>query len=264
MSEATIWHYGLMAERWAEFIHETPQLPFYRREIARFGQPVLDLACGTGRLLVPLLQAGIDVDGCDLSGDMLAHGRRRAARAGLEPRLYQQPMHALDLPRRYRTIFICDSFGLAGSREKDQETLRRCHAHLEEGGALLVNIEAEYASPETWNLWLAENRRALPQPWPQGGQRRMAPDGSEHLGLFRWVDLDPLEQTYTRQVRLEKWVSGELVASEEYSLRGNLYFKNELVLMLEIAGFSEITVRGDYSDKPATPDHRDLILTAIR
>src|SRR6266511_2418284 len=50
-----------------------PELPFFQQAIARFGQPVLDLACGTGRLLVPLLYAGIDIDGCDISGDMLQH-----------------------------------------------------------------------------------------------------------------------------------------------------------------------------------------------
>jgi hypothetical protein len=52
---------------------------------------------------------------------------------------------------------------LAGSREKDLETLRRCHTHLEPGGALLLNIEAEYAYPEMWTLWVKENRRSLPQ-----------------------------------------------------------------------------------------------------
>ena len=55
---SNVWHYGLMAERWAEFNTEAPEAPFFLREIARHGQPALDLACGTGRLLVPLLQAG--------------------------------------------------------------------------------------------------------------------------------------------------------------------------------------------------------------
>lgn len=143
----TNWHYGLMAERWAEFLHETPELAFFQQQIARHGQPVLDLACGTGRLLLPLLQASLDVDGCDLSGDMLAHCRERAARLGLSPHLYGQPMHAFERSRTYRTITLCGSLGLAGSRENGLQTLRCCHAHLAPGGALIVNIEAEYAPP---------------------------------------------------------------------------------------------------------------------
>ena len=263
IDEPTIWHYGLMAERWAEFLQETPELAFFHQQIARYGEPVLDLACGTGRLLIPLLQAGIDVEGCDLSGDMLAHCRERAAQAGLTPRLYEQPMHAFDLPRTYRTITLCDSFGLAGSRQKDLETLRRCHAHLEAGGALVVNIEAEYAIPETWALWVQENRQSLPWPW-QEGRRRKAADGSEHRARFRILALDPLEQTYTREVHLEKWVAGALVAEEAYTLSGRMYFKNELEWMLQVAGFREITVRGDYSGEPATAQHKQLVFTAIK
>lgn len=260
--EPVIWHYGLMAERWAESDDDIPELPFFLKQIARFGQPVLDLACGTGRLLLPLLRAGIDVDGCDLSDDMLYHCRKKAASERLNPNLYRQPMHAFNLPRRYKMIYLCDSFGLSGSRENDLETLRRCHAHLMDNGALLVNIQAEYTSSEDWNQWSSENCRALPEPWPEEGSRRVASDGSEHVSRFRTVQVDPLEQSFTRQVRLEKWEAGRLAASEEYSLRGNTYFKPELLLMLKTTGFREITVSGNYTDEPASAEHRELVFIA--
>lgn len=262
--EPLVWHYGLMAERWAESDDDTPELSFFLKQITRFGQPVLDVACGTGRLLLPLLRAGIEVDGCDLSNDMLYHCRKKAAGEGFNPNLYMQPMHAFDLPRRYRTIYLCDSFGLSGSRENDLDTLRRCHAHLMDNGALLVNIEAEYTSTEDWIQWSIENRRALPEAWPEEGDRRIASDGSEHVSRFRTVQVDPLEQSFTRQVRLEKWVAGKLVASEEYALRGNTYLKPELLLMLKVAGFREITVYGDYAGEPASADHRELIFVAVK
>jgi SAM-dependent methyltransferase len=262
--EPLVWHYGLMAERWGEFLTNAPEVPYFLQQIERHGQPVLDLGCGAGRLLVPLLAAGVDIDGCDISQDMLDQCRKRAAAAGLETTLYARPMHALDLPRRYRTIFICDSFGLGGSRENDLETLRRCHAHLEDGGALVFGIDAEYTSHDSWDPWLPQERRALPEAWPEAAPRRVAADGSEHIGRFRLVSLDPLEQTYTREVRLEKWESGSLVASEEYRLRGNMYLKSEVVLMLRVAGFRGVSVHGDYTDEPATADHEKLLFTAIR
>jgi len=260
--EPLVWHYGLMAERWAEFNTDASEAPYFLRKIARYGQPALDVACGTGRVLLSMLRAGMDVDGCDISQDMLNHCQRKAASEGFKPNLYNQPMHAFELPRKYKTIYICGSFGLAGSRAKDLETLKRCYAHLEDGGALLLNIEAEYTSPEAWNWWLSENRGALPQPWPEKGDARIASDGSEHYGQFRLVSIDPLEQSYVRQVRLEKWKNGEFVASEEYTLRGNMYFKNEVLLMLQVAGFRDISVYGDYTDEPATADHEELVFEA--
>lgn len=262
--EPVVWHYGLMAERWAEFVTDAPEVPFYLQKIAQFGQPVLDVACGVGRVLLPILRAGIDIDGCDISSDMLQHCRSKANREGFHPNLSSQPMHAFALPRKYKTIYICGSFGLAGSREKDLETLRQCYSHLEEGGALILNIEAEYTSADSWNGWLPEPRRAMPQPWPDKGEGKVASDGSRHFAQFRLLEVDPLEQSYTRQVRLEKWSADELVASEEYTLRGNMYFKNEVLLMLRVAGFRDITLYGDYTDQPATADHEELVFIAIR
>lgn len=259
-----VWHYGLMAERWGEFIRDAPELPFLRREIEHHGQPVLDLACGAGRLLVPLLAAGLDVDGCDLSQDMLDQCRKVADAAGLRPALSAQPMHAFNLPRRYRTIYICDSFGLAGSREQDLATLRRCHEHLEDGGALLLTIDAEYTDADSWDQWLPTTRKAMPEPWPEDARRRVALDGSEHLARFRFLAVDPLEQTYTREVELEKWRDGTLVETQTYRLRGNMYLKSEVLLMLRVAGFRSISVRGDYTDEPATADSEKLVFTAIR
>jgi hypothetical protein len=43
-----------------------------------------------------------------------------------------------------------------------------------------------------------------------------------------------------------------------------MYFKNELLLMLQIAGFREITVCGDYTVVPAPAEHGDLIFTALK
>ena len=259
-----VWHYGLMAERWAEFNTEAREVPYFLSKIEQYGQPVLDLACGTGRVLLPLLDRGVDIDGCDFSEDMLKFCRQKANRAGFNPGLYQSSMHTFDIPRKYKLIYICDSFGLSGSREHDLETLNRCHSHLEAGGALLINIQADYSDPDWWSMWLSENRRSLPEPWPEKGAGRIASDGSEHFGQFRLTAFDPLEQSYVREVRLEKWVEGKLDTAEEYTLRGNIYFKNELLLMLKVAGFHDITVNGDYKEEMATADHEEVVFTALK
>lgn len=59
-------------------------LPFYQRQIAAHGGPVLELACGTGRLTVPLAAAGADITGIDRSPSMLEAARNRAARDQVE------------------------------------------------------------------------------------------------------------------------------------------------------------------------------------
>ena len=79
------WHYGLVARWWAEFNDgfRPHEVPYFQRYIERGGGPALDVACGTGRLLLPYLRAGLDVDGCDVSPDMIELCRAKAAREGL-------------------------------------------------------------------------------------------------------------------------------------------------------------------------------------
>ena len=63
--EARTWHYGLVAEWWAQFNQGGDDIDVFRQEIARSGEPVLDAGCGTGRLLLPMLREGADIDGSD-------------------------------------------------------------------------------------------------------------------------------------------------------------------------------------------------------
>jgi SAM-dependent methyltransferase len=262
--KSRVWHYGLIAETWAEFNADTPELPFLKKQIESYGQPVLDLACGTGRLLLPLMRAGTDIDGCDISGDMLGLLDEKAKGEGLSPRLYEQPMHELDLPRKYKTIYICGSFGLAGSRQLDQETLLRCLNHLEDGGALVFNIYPEYADTKSWKDWLKEHREAMPEPWPEEGRRRTTSDGTEYITMSRMTSVDPLEQSYTREMRVEKWRYGTLIAQEERTLRGQMHFRNEVELMLKLVGFGKIEVHDYYTDEEAAADSGEIVFIARR
>ena len=65
------WHYGLVALWWAGFKVGGDDVGFSRDAIERCGAPALDAGCGTGRLLLAFLRSGMDVDGSDMSGDML-------------------------------------------------------------------------------------------------------------------------------------------------------------------------------------------------
>jgi SAM-dependent methyltransferase len=257
------WHHGLVAKWWAEFNDgfRAHEVPYFQRQI-ECGQPALDVACGTGRLLVPYLRAGLDVDGCDVSADMVARCREKVEQQGLPATLFVQPMHELDPPRRYRTIYVCGGFGLGSTREQDLEALLRFREHLEPGGTLLVDIEVPYADADLWPYWLKGARASLPEPTDRPRKLRRASDGSE-LGLrSRVVDLDPLAQRVTYEMRAEQWRDGVLEAEETYELTINLYFKDEVLALLGRAGFSDVVVEGDHNGAAPTPDDDFLVFVA--
>ncbi|HUF02373.1 MAG TPA: class I SAM-dependent methyltransferase [Gaiellaceae bacterium] len=253
-----------MATWWSEFNDDfrPHEISYFRRFVEDGGQPALDVACGTGRLLVPYLRAGLDVDGCDVSADMIALCAAKAEREGLSPNLYVQAMHELDLPRAYRTIFVCGAFGLGSDRERDREALSRFHEHLEPGGTLLVDFEVPYADSRLWQYWLEEERASLPESAPPPGAKRRGSDGAEYTLSSRVVELDPLEQHATMEIHAEKWRGETLESEEDRRLDIGLYFKNELLLMLERAGFASIVVQGDHVETEPTSSDAFLVLVA--
>jgi SAM-dependent methyltransferase len=262
MTEPQTWHYGVIARYWAEFNTSGPEIEYFRRFVEAGGGPALDVACGTGRLLIPWLAAGLDVDGTDISEDMLALCRERAEREGLSPTLYAQPMHELDLPRRYRTIVVCGGFGVGSNRQRDFQALERFHDHLEPGGTLVLDNEVPYAGPgygRLWSYWTEAGRAELPAPWRHPGERRRGSDGSEYELRTRTVSLNPLAQSVTYEMRARMWRGGDFVAEDEHRIDLMLYFKDELVLMLERAGFREVEVRGGYDDSEPAPEHDFLV-----
>lgn len=260
MNQPQIWHHGLVTRDWAEFQTDGgKEADFFKSIIETSGQPALDLGCGSGRLLLPYLQAGLDVDGCDYSTDMLARCQERASAEGLSPRLYPQAMHELDLPRRYKTIFCCGVIGLGGERQLTLKAMQRCYEHLRPGGTFAFDYMVRWNDPPAWLSRLPEGRQALPQEWPSSTERKLLADGSQLELATRTVAMDPLEEVATRQIRARLWRNGELLQEEIHTQKLEDYSKNELVLMLQNSGFDEIRILGDYNDEPATADHRNLI-----
>jgi SAM-dependent methyltransferase len=261
------WHYGLVARWWAEFNAAKPEeLAYFGAAIEAYGQPALDLACGAGRLLVPLLSAGLDVEGADISADMLAQAREVAATQGVEAVLHKGAMHELDLPRRYRTIFCCDSFGLGGHREHDRLTMRKVFDHLEPGGAFVLSHYFPYDGLDAteWARWLSGGRGRAPAEWPESGDSRVASNGDEIELVSRDVDFDPFLQRRTLGMRATLRRDGRVVQEEEHILHENLYFAQELLFMLETAGFEPVTVEGHYTGRPITPDDTAAVFVARR
>ena len=109
----------------------------------RTGGPILELACGTGRLMLPLLGLGERVVGVDSSGAMLALARRSLDAAGLlgHASLHRADVRALALGERFPlAIFGLDSFGLLLTTADQLAALARIREHLMPGGLLILDV----------------------------------------------------------------------------------------------------------------------------
>jgi SAM-dependent methyltransferase len=239
---------GLGALAWDIFSGTEPSrdYPFYEHTLLARPGPALDVGCGSGRLLLALLRAGLEVDGVEPSADMRAIIRQNAADLDPQPVVFDQAMESLDLPRSYRTIVVpCGSFQLVRDRESAQETLRRFHGHLDPGGLLVVTIYNLLglvgARPKVSGEWGLRARQTLP-------------DGTEIEKHARLDGLDLIEQTLDSTVRYRRWRGDEVIEEQWCNGDQRWYLVNEMRLMLERAGFREIRTTGGYTTAAPTVD----------
>jgi SAM-dependent methyltransferase len=253
--------YGLVARDWAENNTSGPDIAYVQRLIEQYGQPALDAGCGTGRLLIPFLRAGLDVDGCDISGDMLSYCREIGEQEGLAPRLYEQALHQLELPRRYQSIVVCDVFGIGVSSRQDFIALQRFYEHLVPGGVLLLGNDLPYADAKVWALWRKEARTQLPEAWPEYIGTPPADDHEYELH-YRLVAVDPLEQRSIGEMRTLLFKDKQVVADTTRTLTSNYYFHYEMRMLLEQAGFQIEAEKGDLTDVDANAEHELMVYVA--
>ena len=246
---------GLMAQTWDLFRGDTSTWSdrfLFLDLIGEFGQPVLDVGCGTGRLLLDYVQQGIAIDGVDNSPEMLELCRQKAAALDLNLTLFQQDMEMLLMPRRYRTILVpSSSFQLVTDPADARQVMERLVVHLQPGGALVMPF---------MEFWRAGD--PLHTEWELQREATRPEDGAV---FRRWsrADYDPAHQWEHTEDRYEMIVDGQVVAEEHHrrSPATRWYTQGEAVQLYQDAGLTDIRVLKEFTHDPA--DATDTLFTVI-
>ena len=118
-------------------------LQLVQQTATRCGSPILELGCGTGRLLLPLAADGFNVTGVDDSVAMLEVAHQKASSRGLGSRVtfVNQNMRELDLGLRYRLAFAAINSFMHMMTMNDQLAALKCvRQHLASDGVLLLDL----------------------------------------------------------------------------------------------------------------------------
>jgi ubiquinone/menaquinone biosynthesis C-methylase UbiE len=225
--------------------HTFGDVEFYLQRLKSCTGRVLEPAVGTGRVMIPLLEAGIEVEGVDNSPEMLAICRARCAERGLQPVLHEGDMGSLSLPERYEAIIIpAGSFLLIERREESLGALKRFREHLVRGGRLILDLELQTdLRVGTISTGTVET-----------------PQGETITTESNVVEVNFLEQYSVSYLRYEKWQEGELMQTEMQRFALRWYGLEEFELVLKSLGFSEVVVSADY-EYGKRPIHADQTFT---
>jgi len=211
----------------------------------------LEIGCGSGRLLLPLLAAGYPVEGLELSQDMLELCRLNSSGLGLRPVLHQGDMTTFDPGRRYVSILV-PAFTLQLA-ENPAAALARFAALLEPRGSLYLTTFQPFAEIDgelPQNEWYPDHEATLP-------------DG-RYAAVHTFHTLD-LPRRILRRRHRYAIISpdGEILETHESDQTLRWFGRNELDELLQTAGFTIRTVIADFdAAEQVTPDSQILTIHA--
>ncbi len=203
---------------------------------------ILEPMCGTGRFLLPILQAGFLIEGHDDSPHMLDILKRKAKIMQLEPNVQELSIEQIRVENVYALIMIPScSFGLITDEEKSFSIFGKLYDSLQPAGKLIFDIETLFAVPTRYNVW--------------EGKIRQSSDKS--FIILSTLNLPPKGNIGTVICKYEKVQANQVVQTEVEELKIKLYEPKELAQRLKAVGFSEVILHKAHQ-RSVTPAESDV------
>jgi len=235
---------------------------WYCRKAVESGGPVLELGAGTGRVTIPIAEAGIRVTALDLDGEMLANLRRKAD--ALPPdvaariSVTQGDMRSFVLDDRYALVIIPFRAFLHNVTREDQlATLRCAHSHLRPGGELALNVF--HPSLE----YMAANAGAYAGVWRQRETRKMAAGG--FIVYSESSRYNTVQQRVESMLRTEEFAAdGSLMRTHMMHIELAYLYPSDIASLLAEAAFEPPRISGDFYGRAFERDGDELVVEARR
>lgn len=221
----------------AENRDKTDDIPFYLQLAEDHGGPIMDIGCGTGRVMIPLAQAGYEAHGIDNEPEMLERGRQIKARADFGERMHFHEGDALtyDLDTRFKLMLVPYN-GLMHFHDQDDQItlLRQLRGWIREDGLLVLDL------PNAGEVFATQDTDSIIM------ERTFLEPETGHIVMQQSVSyLDRVSQ----MLRVT-WIYDEITADGTVKrtfapLLLYYYFYSEIALLLKLTGFEIEEVYGD-------------------
>ncbi len=231
----------------------TDDIPFYLARARETRGAVLEAGCGTGRVLLPTLEAGVDIDGFDIHPGMIGVLKKKAADLSLKARVSVADMRDFTMPRRYALITIPFRAFQHLLTSDDQIAALLClREHLEGGGALLFDL----FHPSFDRMVQPDGEQVLEREFPH-------PETGLPVAMYTRRRTDRVNQVLEveREV-VESDARGYAAATHRDRFRMRWTWKAEMELLLRVAGFSRWSVEGGFDGRPLAKDSDEMVWTA--
>lgn len=235
-------------ERYDRIFPMTDDLPFWLNQAHRAGGSVLELACGTGRVALPLARAGVAVTGIDLAPAMLQTARAHAVAEKLDIKFIKADIRDFDLGAMFPLVIFPAN---AICHLLDRESVERCFAcvrrHLAPGGRFIIAV---FVPDMRILMQDREGRFPFGTYEDARGQVEVT-----HNNIYH-------PDTQINRITLYYRRAGESAETTE-PLTMRMFFPAELEALLYYNGFRVEQRFGDFDGAPFGPDSPQQITVAL-
>lgn len=214
---------------------------FYLELAKRYGNGgVIDIACGTGAVMLYLAEHGIDVDGTDLSEEMCKVSQKKAVERGLSLSIYPADMTKFSSGRKYSLAVIARSgFMHLPAPELQKAALKNIHEQLDDGGILTLNTFDPF--PEYQTSQMASS--------PDDFKFRLEyinSDGKREK-IYNAITYNPISQLMYGNWKFETYDENEKIIAERIRpLTMRQTYRQEMKWLVELCGFEIVDIYKDY------------------
>lgn len=248
--------------RYYDLSHDrlTADVQFMLERAAESGDPILELGCGSGRLLIPLARAGFAVTGVDNSAEMLARARVRLATEPPEVRdrirLIDSDMTSLEVPQagdRFGLLFFGYNTFMHLDETQAGRAMRQLRPWLRPGGQIVIDVDnplALAAAADDPDFVLEEELHDA-----QTG---------ESIRQYTAYEAVPGQQAVDVTWIYEAAASGRAQPSRvKAKLRYHYLYPHQIDLLLGLVGLRLQALYGDYDQSPFDEDSERLLVVAV-
>jgi len=224
-------HYDLQNRNFTE------DIPFYLKQIKKYGEPVLEIACGTGRITIPVAEQGIQITGLDISEPMLAFAKKKAASKDVHIEWVREDCRNFNLDKKFALILLpFNSIAHLHSLESIESCFSSVKEHLKDSGRFIIDI----FNPRLDILLRDPSKRYPVTEYPD-------PDGRGTVTVTE----NNIYNSATQINRIKWYFHTEKEKEESVKeLNMRIFFPQELDALLHYNGFEIETKFGNYDETP--------------
>lgn len=222
-------------------------LPFYLDSIKKYGDPILELACGTGRLTIPIKEEGYAITGVDISEDMVNEARKKAREKKIDITIHVEDIRDFDLQNKFSLVILpFNSICHLHDYESIFSCLTCIKKHLRHDGRFIIDV----FNPSFEHLTRDKETIALIGEYALHNQKVKITESNiynhaDQINYIKWhYDIEGVETTIDLNMRM--------------------FYPQELDNYLKCAGFKIEKKYGAFDKSEFKPNSEKQIIVAKR